>query len=125
MQISTTDHGKIKAAYERIFVQEFAQRRDELVQRFNIYTWREEQMEGISMRIGMGPDYRKPPMRGGLKIVFSDQQGNDTDFIWMRGSGTEAVFRIMADAKGLDQERHDYLLAWHRTMVEAADTESQ
>jgi phosphomannomutase len=63
-------------------------------------------------------------MRGGLKIVFSDKIGQDTDFIWMRGSGTEPVFRIMADAEGNDQERHDYLLAWQRDLVSRADEEA-
>jgi len=123
MRISTQDHALIKAAYERIFVQEYAQRRQELAQKYNIHGWREEQTEGITMRVGLGPAYRTPPMRGGLKIVFNNQEGRDTDFIWMRGSGTEAVFRVMADALGDDQERHDYLLSWQRSMVESADSE--
>ncbi|MDD3822811.1 MAG: phosphoglucomutase, partial [Sphaerochaetaceae bacterium] len=65
-----------------------------------------------------------PPMRGGLKIIFADRLGNDSDFIWMRGSGTEPVFRIMADASGNDRSRHDYLLAWQRSLVESADREA-
>lgn len=125
MRISTQDHALMKTAYERIFVQEYAQRHQELAQKYGIYGWREEQTEGTTMRVGLGPDYRTPPMRGGLKILFNNQEGCDTDFIWMRGSGTEAVFRVMADAAGDDQERHDYLLSWQRSMVEAADAELQ
>lgn len=123
MRIRTTDHGKLKGAYERQFALSYAQRSDELRSRFGICGWREEQTEGMVMRVGMGAAYRTPPMRGGLKIIFSDCTGTDTDFIWMRGSGTEPVFRIMADALGDDQARHDYLLAWQRALVETADQE--
>jgi len=123
MRITSTDHGLLKAAYERHFVQDFAKRSDELAEKFGIYGWREEQTEGTTMLVGLGPAYRTAPMRGGLKIVFSNQRGIDTDFIWMRGSGTEPVFRIMADAMGDDQGRHDYLLAWQRSLVERADAE--
>jgi phosphomannomutase len=124
MRITSADHGALKAAYERLFVIDYAQRSKELEERFGICGWREEQTEGTQMRVGLGPAYRTPPMRGGLKIVFSDKIGQDTDFIWMRGSGTEPVFRIMADAEGNDQERHDYLLAWQRDLVSRADEEA-
>lgn len=123
MRIRSTDHGALKEAYERQFLLSYPQRADELRQLFGICGWREEQTEGTVKREGTGAAYRTPPMRGGLKIIFSDSKGVDTDFIWMRGSGTEPVFRIMADAAGHDQARHDYLLAWQRTLVEAADAE--
>jgi len=63
--------------------------------------------------------------RGGLKIEFtgksklSGKEKEKTAFIWMRGSGTEPVFRIMADAEGLRQERE--LIDWQRRMVLEAD----
>jgi phosphomannomutase len=121
MRIRSTDHGALKEAYERQFLASYLGRIDELKQRFGICGWREEQTEGTVKREGMGAAFRSGPMRGGLKIIFSDCKGVDTDFIWMRGSGTEPVFRIMADAAGRDQARHDYLLAWQRSLVEAAD----
>jgi phosphomannomutase len=123
MQITSHNHGDLKAAYERLFVIDYAQRSDELENIFSICGWREEQTEGTSCKEGMGPDFRTPPMRGGLKIIFSNALGDDTDFIWMRGSGTEPVFRIMADALGHDQKRHDYLLFWHRDLIARADAE--
>lgn len=124
MKIETHDHGKLKSAYEKLFVTDYANRRGELEERFGISGWREEQTEGTRQSTGLGPDFRNPPMRGGLKIIFSDRLGTDTDFIWMRGSGTEPVYRIMADAMGNDQKRHDYLLAWQRDLVRRADMEA-
>ena len=125
IRITTTDQGRLKAAYERIFLTDYASRSRELATHFGICGWREEQSEGMVVRVGTGEAYRRPPMRGGLKIVFSDAGGTDTDFIWMRGSGTEPVLRLMADALGHDQERHDYLLSWQRSIIERADAYSE
>lgn len=125
IRITTTDQGLLKSAYERIFLTDYAKLSRELEKRFGICGWREEQTEGMVIRVGTGAAYRRPPMRGGLKIVFSDAEGADTDFIWMRGSGTEPVLRLMADALGHDQKRHDYLLSWQRSIIERADAEGR
>ena len=124
MRIKSASHLKLKTAYEKLFTAGFSARAQELKERFGIVGWREEQLEGTVCRTGVGDGYRTGAGRGGLKILFLDQNGEATDFIWMRGSGTEPVFRIMADAKGDDQARHDYLLAWQRSLVEQADAES-
>ena len=39
----------------------------------------------------------------------------------MRGSGTEKVFRVMADVEGGTAADEDYLLSWHAAMVREAD----
>ena len=39
----------------------------------------------------------------------------------MRASGTEPVFRIMADFRGSDIDAEKEFLAWHRSMIEKAD----
>lgn len=121
IRITSSDHGALKTAYEYYFATDYAERSEELSHQFGICGWREEQTEGTIMRVGVGNAYRRAPMRGGLKIVFSDAHGVDTDFIWMRGSGTEPVFRLMADALGHDTERHQYLLSWQRSLIERAD----
>jgi phosphomannomutase len=41
----------------------------------------------------------------------------------MRGSGTEPVFRIMADVEGANLHLHDSLLEWHRAMLTEADNQ--
>lgn len=71
-----------------------------------------------------GAEHRHPPYTGGFKILLHDREGNVSDFLWMRGSGTEPVFRIMVDAQGDDTARHDELLSWHTDLVRAADKEA-
>jgi phosphoglucomutase len=58
---------------------------------------------------------------GGLKIALIDASGTEAGFLWMRGSGTEPVFRIMADVRGGDQSLEALLLDRHAAMVRQAD----
>ena len=58
---------------------------------------------------------------GGLRIIFINKADNETACIWMRGSGTEPVFRVMADAEGSDKRLERDLIEWQRRMVAEAD----
>ena len=59
--------------------------------------------------------------KGGLKILFKDSGGQSVAFIWMRGSGTEPVFRIMCDVRGDNAEEEKALLAWETELLEKSD----
>jgi|SRR6056297_358851 len=122
MRISTLDHAALKRRWEYVFIQEWEQYRDFLRTEYGIVSWREVNYEGTQVHTGFGPDYRSGSEKGGLKIIFSNAAGEDTDFIWMRGSGTEPVFRVLADSYGYDHQRHDWLLQWHRAMITRADS---
>jgi phosphoglucomutase len=60
--------------------------------------------------------------RGGLKLHFLNGAGLPVAAIWMRGSGTEPVFRVMADAEGQDRGFERELIFWQRRMVVEADS---
>lgn len=122
MQVTCSDHGKLKTAYEKIFLDEWRRRQGFLAKEYGIVSWKEYQTEGTVCREGVGPAFRTGAGKGGLKIVFFDAKDNPTDYVWMRGSGTEPVFRVLADCKGDSQTRHDYLLDWHREMIAKADS---
>ena len=59
--------------------------------------------------------------KGGLKIVFKDKDSKPIAFIWMRGSGTEPVFRIMCDVKGDKPDMEKALLEWETELIKKAD----
>jgi phosphoglucomutase len=59
--------------------------------------------------------------KGGLKICFRNAEGKTTAAVWMRGSATEPVFRIMADAEGRDRRIERDLIEWQRRMTLEAD----
>ena len=121
MRISCQDHGVLKTNYEKVFSRQWERKREELKTTYDICSWREVNYEGTTAREGVGPEFRSPEARGGLKIIFSNHRGEDSDFLWMRGSGTEPVFRVLVDSQGEDSGRHDYLLQWHRSMIAEAD----
>ena len=119
--IRTTDHGILKARYEEVFPSQWETKKRELADRFGITGWEERNMEGTEERTGVGAAYRSGAEKGGFKILFHNERGDFTDYIWMRGSGTEPVFRILADCEGNDPEREACLLGWHREILALAD----
>jgi phosphomannomutase len=115
-----SSHGILKTNYERELVNFFS----ENIEKFNslgIFGWEEYQMEGTSCVKGMGENFRSAPYKGGLKIVFTDREQNPIAFTWMRGSGTEPVFRILVDCKDLDNNLYDFLLEMHIKLLNLAD----
>jgi phosphoglucomutase len=121
MEIHTRDHGLLKARYERLFLQEWDQRKEYLNERAGIAGFQEINYEGTRAIPGMGEASRSGAQRGGLKIEFVDTAGEVVAYVWMRGSGTEPVFRILADVAGSDLSLEDYLLTWQREMITHAD----
>jgi phosphomannomutase len=119
MQV-TVSQKALKNAYEKVLQTQWEEKKDEL-KAMGIASYTVYQMEGTVCRKGLGEEFRTPPYKGGYKVVFCNARGIDTDFVWMRGSGTEPVFRVMADCEGTNHKRHDYLLNWQRDMIAKAD----
>lgn len=119
LRITTLDHQLLKARYETAFLAAWKQDSAWLKERFGFATWECFNHEGLAVRQGMGN--RTGAGRGGFRILFRDQEGKDAGFVWMRGSGTEPVFRIMAEVRGKDPAGETLLLDWHRNLVLAAD----
>ena len=121
MKIQCTDHGRLKLQYEAVFKAEWEARKQELADRFGIKSWREINTIGTESCEGVGAEARKAGVKGGLKILFSNKEGKDIAFIWMRGSGTEPVFRILADIESGSPDDERYLIQWQHHLVEEAD----
>ena len=115
-------HQILKNRYEVIFRSEWTLKEQELKQ-MGIVSYSVLQTEGIVEQEGAGESHRSEPYSGGYKVVLKDEEGIITDYLWMRGSKTEPVFRVLVDCKGDDQKRHDYLLNWHRSMIAKADSD--
>ncbi|MFA6845200.1 MAG: phosphoglucomutase [Sphaerochaetaceae bacterium] len=113
--------GKLKSNYEKLFLLQWEERKEYLRQQFGLYGYVVYQTEGINCLTGMGEKFRHAPYKGGFKICFTDKYDMECAFMWMRPSGTEPVFRVLVDSEGESQVRHDYLLSWHRSLIEQAD----
>jgi len=119
MQIKTKDHAALKDRYQKVFLREWEEQKTQLKQRFGLCSWEAIAYNGTAEKRSLTRFGEAG--RGGLKILFSDGEGPERAYIWMRGSATEPVFRIMADAEGKDAEVERFLLDWQRKMIMEAD----
>ncbi|MCL2478883.1 MAG: phosphatidylglycerol lysyltransferase [Treponema sp.] len=118
LKVTSADHGQLKDRYQKIFLRDWEARKQELHTRYGISGWEAAAYNGIAER---SVSRFGEAGRGGLKITFNNDEGKKIACLWMRGSGTEPVFRIMADTEGSDPRFERDLIEWQRRMVTEAD----
>jgi phosphoglucomutase len=119
LKIRSMDHAGLKARYHGLFVPAWEKDRTQFRARFGAVSWEAFASNGPGQS-SVGDDFAASG-KGGLRIVFSNAEGAAVAFAWMRGSGTEPVFRVMADVSTGRPEDEAWLLDWHRNLVLAAD----
>jgi len=117
LQVRTADHALLKDRYERVFRRDWEARAAGLRERWGIADWDAQAYVGAGTLLN--PARFGEAGRGGLKIRFLDDGGRAIASVWMRGSATEPVFRVMADAGDPALERE--LIDWQRRMAREAD----
>ena len=118
LKINIGDHALFKDRYQKIFLRQWEEKKGDFLSRYGICEWEVIAYNGIEERRNI-PRFGETGS-GGLKIEFQGEGKTKLAFIWMRGSATENVFRIMADVSGKadssgDLERN--LIKWQREMV--------
>ena len=119
LHVTSADHGALKSRYQAIFLREWEARKNELKTQYGIYSWDAAAYNGMEERKGIA-DFGAAG-KGGLKLCFYDAGGKAIASIWMRGSATEPVFRVIADAEGPDTRLERDLIEWQRRMTTEAD----
>ena len=119
LKIKTTDHAVLKGKFQKIFEEEWSAKKSELFSKYGIENYEAIGTNGTEETRSLA-DYAKNG-KGGLKILFSDKNKNSLAYLWMRGSGTEPVFRVLCDVKGNKSEEERALLEWEREMILRAD----
>lgn len=120
--VTQKDHAKLKACYQKVFEDEWAQKKDALLQKYGFASYQAISNNGTEETLCLD-DY-STSNKGGLKIQFFSADKVPLAFIWMRGSGTESVFRVMCDIKGDDEMAEKDLLEWHTKMLLKANANS-
>jgi phosphoglucomutase len=119
LTIQTENHAALKRAYQRIFCAQWDEMRRRELERRGIVRWRAFCYNGTEEQ-RCDDDFGRSG-RGGLKINLLDGSDRARAALWMRGSATEPVFRVMADVEGTDEAFERALIAWQRRMVGEAD----
>ncbi len=120
LQILTTDHTQLKAAYQSVLDLQWQNAYADFSIKYGIMGFESVCNVGIEETRNL-TDFTKSG-KGGLKLIFLDMAKKPVAFVWMRGSGTEPVFRIMCDVKGDNPEMEKELLEWHTKLIKAADS---
>lgn len=119
MRISAKEHSVLKDRYQKVFMREWEEQKDELKTKYGFYGWEVIAYNGLEEKRGISRFGDNGS--GGLKICFLNEKRRETAYIWMRGSATEPVFRIMADAEGSNKQVERDLIEWQRRMIIKAD----
>lgn len=119
IQVRARDHGALKDRYQELFLRDWEEQKELLKSRYGITGWEAAAYTGMEERRGISRFGEAG--RGGLRINFLNSAGMPAASIWMRGSATEPVFRIMADAEGSDKRMERNLIEWQRRLVAEAD----
>lgn len=123
LKISSTTHSELKQRFRSVFIREWEKGTCPLAREGAVWNWKAVTYNGTRTR-ELSDDFSVSG-NGGLKILFFRDDGLEEAFIWMRGSGTEPVFRIMADVEGDDPEKERALREWFVRMVLEADGQIQ
>ncbi|CEM62533.1 phosphoglucomutase [Treponema phagedenis] len=119
LKIKTDDHGLLKKRYQKLFEQYWKEKKEDFKTTFGIDSYRAIITNGTIEKKDVS-DFSLSG-KGGLKIQFYNEKKEPIAFIWMRGSGTEPVFRILADVKGENRETEAELLKLQADLVLQAD----
>ena len=120
LKVKNTDHAALKAAFQKAFEADWEKKKADLKKKYGIAGYEAVITNGTKETRDVS-DYSLSG-KGGLKIIFKDDAGAPLAFIWMRGSGTEPVFRVMCDVRGDNTEEEKELLAWETELIGKADT---
>ncbi|MCR5289642.1 MAG: phosphoglucomutase [Treponema sp.] len=121
MHITTQDHTHLKKNFQIEFEKEWNLKKNNLQKKYDICSYTAITTNGTVEKKDI--DDFSISGRGGLKIVFYDSKETPCAFMWMRGSGTEPVFRIMCDVKGLNPDMESDLIQWETSMLKTADSQ--
>ena len=128
LKVKTTDHVLLKDRYQKIFLREWEAKKQSLLEQFDIGGWEAVAYNGKNEERGI--KRFSLAGNGGLKIEFLSRKTITSNqariqpppaSIWMRGSKTEPVFRVIADAEGPTERLERLLINWQREMVLEAD----
>jgi len=118
LRIQSVDQAAIKNHSRRLFATQWPRIAARLAERFGPLTYVTLVSRGTSeLSLAESEDAAS----GGLKFRLHDQAGRPVAFFWMRGSGTEPVFRIMVDVRAADRSIEPDLLTILTGLVREAD----
>ena len=112
------DYKAFRTAFQKVFLSEWQGMCEDLRKSYGILSYRAFGYVGKET-VELTDDFSLTD-RGGFKIIFYGENDERKAFIWMRASGTEPVFRIMADVKDAGEDDEIAFVEWEKKMILAS-----
>lgn len=112
------DYKVFRRAFQKVFLSEWQGKCEDLKKSYGILSYRAFGYVGKET-FELTDDFSLTD-RGGFKIIFYGENDERKAFIWMRASGTEPVFRIMADVKDAGEDDEIAFVEWEKKMILAS-----
>jgi len=109
------DYKAFRTAFQKVFLSEWQGKCEDLKKSYGILSYRAFGYVGKET-VELTDDFSLTD-RGGFKIIFYGENDERKAFIWMRASGTEPVFRIMADVKDAGEDDEIAFVEWEKNMI--------
>ena len=109
------DYKAFRTAFQKVFLSEWQGMCEDLKKSYGILSYRAFGYVGKET-VELTDDFSLTD-RGGFKIIFYGENDERKAFIWMRASGTEPVFRIMADVKDAGEDDEIAFVEWEKKMI--------
>ncbi|MGP1415991.1 MAG: phosphoglucomutase [Treponema sp.] len=109
------DYKAFRTAFQKVFLSEWQGKCEDLKKSYGIVSYRAFGYVGKET-VELTDDFSLTD-RGGFKIIFYGENDERKAFIWMRASGTEPVFRIMADVKDAGEDDEIAFVEWEKKMI--------
>ncbi|MGP1520709.1 MAG: phosphoglucomutase [Treponema sp.] len=109
------DYKAFRTAFQKVFLSEWQGKCEDLKKSYGILSYRAFGYVGKET-VELTYDFSLTD-RGGFKIIFYGENDERKAFIWMRASGTEPVFRIMADVKDAGEDDEIAFVEWEKKMI--------
>jgi len=112
------DYKAFRTAFQKVFLSEWQGKCEDLRKSYGILSYRAFGYVGKET-VELTDDFSLTD-RGGFKVIFYGENDERKAFIWMRASGTEPVFRIMADVKDAGEDDEIAFVEWEKKMILAS-----
>ena len=112
------DYKAFRTAFQKVFLSEWQGMCEDLKKSYGILSYKAFGYVGKET-VELTDDFSLTD-RGGFKVIFYGENDERKAFIWMRASGTEPVFRIMADVKYAGEDDEIVFVEWEKKMILAS-----
>ncbi|AHH12023.1 Phosphomannomutase [Borrelia hermsii YBT] len=115
LKINVENQEILKSNYEKLLKKEF--NNNTVLHKLPIHNYEIINYEGINQNISRTGD-----SSGGLKVLFKNNKHEIIASLWMRGSKTEPIFRVLSEVKSEHNALLYPLLDFHKHLIRTANS---